>query len=158
MALLATAFKNFGDRSIGRVLSLYRSSGAKASGKTGESLRHTETEEEFNLYGSGVLKVIERGRKQGKVPKDFVKIILEWMRIRGIVPSGNTTGKTISKETLAFLIARKIRQEGTLLYRKKDFRDVYSSVINPDSIQDLFQTIGEQKLIDISSDIVKAFK
>jgi hypothetical protein len=66
-------------------------------------------------------------------------IILKWINAKGIIPKDK-----ISKETLAFLIARKIHREGDLLHStKQNFRGmkaptgIINSVINDGRIKEL---------------------
>lgn len=55
------------------------------------------------------IMTLETGRKPGKPPP--IQTILEWMEQRGINPTD------ITKKSLAFLIARKIGNEGSLVFR-----------------------------------------
>ena len=54
---------------------------------------------------------VENGRKAGKRPP--IKNILEWIKIKPVLPRPNAEGKLPTPQQLAFLIARKIGEEGT---------------------------------------------
>lgn len=54
---------------------------------------------------------VENGRGPGKFPP--IDKILEWVRIKPIIPYSDSRGRLPTEEQLAFLIARKIANEGT---------------------------------------------
>ena len=54
---------------------------------------------------------VENGRKAGKMPP--IDNILNWIRVKPVLPRPNAEGKLPTPQQLAFLIARKIGKEGT---------------------------------------------
>ena len=54
---------------------------------------------------------VENGRKAGKRPP--IQNILDWIKIKPVLPRPNAKGKLPTPQQLAFLIARKIGEEGT---------------------------------------------
>ena len=54
---------------------------------------------------------VENGRKAGKWPP--IQNILDWLKIKPVLPRPNAEGKLPTPQQLAFLIARKIGEEGT---------------------------------------------
>lgn len=54
---------------------------------------------------------LENGRKAGKWPP--IQNILDWIKIKPVLPRPNAEGKLPTPQQLAFLIARKIGEEGT---------------------------------------------
>lgn len=54
---------------------------------------------------------VENGRKAGKRPP--IQNILDWIKIKPVLPRPNSKGKLPTPQQLAFLIARKIGEEGT---------------------------------------------
>ena len=54
---------------------------------------------------------VENGRKAGKRPP--IQNILDWVKIKPVLPRPNSKGKLPTPQQLAFLIARKIGEEGT---------------------------------------------
>lgn len=54
---------------------------------------------------------VENGRKAGRFPP--IDKILEWIRVKPITPYSDSRGRLPTEEQLAFLIARKIAEQGT---------------------------------------------
>ena len=54
---------------------------------------------------------VENGRKPGRFPP--IDKILEWIRIKPVTPYSDNRGRLPTEEQLAFLIARKIAEQGT---------------------------------------------
>lgn len=54
---------------------------------------------------------VENGRKAGRFPP--IDKILEWIRCKPVIPYSDSRGRLPTEEQLAFLIARKIANEGT---------------------------------------------
>lgn len=54
---------------------------------------------------------VENGRGPGKFPP--IDKILSWIRIKPIIPYSDSRGRIPTEESLAFLIARKIAEQGT---------------------------------------------
>jgi hypothetical protein len=80
----------------------------RASGRTLESLEIVINDFKGQLWGAGYIGVLEDGRRPGGFPPKSK--IEDWIRSKGIIPKGK-----ISIAQLAYLIARKISMEGTLL-------------------------------------------
>ena len=55
-------------------------------------------------------KYIESGRKPGKFPP--VGALIRWIQVKPIIPKPDKNGKLPSPKQLAYLIGRKIEQEG----------------------------------------------
>ena len=54
---------------------------------------------------------VENGRKAGRFPP--IDKILEWIRVKPVIPYSDSRGRLPTEEQLAFLIARKIAEQGT---------------------------------------------
>ena len=54
---------------------------------------------------------VENGRKAGRFPP--IDKILEWIRIKPVIPYTDSRGRLPTEEQLAFLISRKIAEQGT---------------------------------------------
>ena len=115
--------------------------GTTASGKTKKSLYSVTAPGSYKLWGRPFIYGLEYGRKptSGGGNGSLKTIILKWINDKGIIPKDN-----ISKKSLAFLIARKIHEEGDLLHRtKQNFRKmnaptgIINSVINDGRIKEL---------------------
>lgn len=77
------------------------------------------------LYGISSFLAMEKGRKGGKVPRDFRRIIADWIVAKGISIYSNT-GRKPRVSSVAYLIAKMIRERGTALHREGRFEDIYS--------------------------------
>lgn len=54
---------------------------------------------------------VENGRGPGKFPP--IDKILEWIRVKPVIPYSDSRGRLPTEESLAFLISRKIARDGT---------------------------------------------
>ena len=54
---------------------------------------------------------VENGRNAGRFPP--IDKILEWIRIKPVIPYSDSRGRLPTEEQLAFLISRKIAEQGT---------------------------------------------
>lgn len=123
-----------------------------ASGNAERSLRIETGEEEGKLIdGSGyIIWGWEQGRGPGGMPP--VNRIEQWIRDKGIAIVGN-----ISIHSLAFLIARKIKERGTVLYQLGGNSGVLSNAITQQRVESLTETFGTKYLNEVSSEILTAF-
>lgn len=112
--------------------------GQKASGRTMRSLRVEVSEDGGTLWGRSPFGVLETGRKAGRVPQGFQQIIIQWMADKGIRPAPipyltNRPHKYTPEQRgvlrMSYFIARKIRQQGTRLFRQGGRSDIYSQEI-----------------------------
>lgn len=117
---------------IGKIQSNLDSTGTTASGKTKQSLRYeVETDEyggKLTIYGRQYFQSVEEGRPAGKIPYKFQDIIRQWMRDKGI--ESQFGEKEWQKRNAAYLIAQKIKDSGTMLYRDGGRLDIYSNVFD----------------------------
>lgn len=91
----------------------HEQAGQVASGRTKESLKTYGTSP-FNgvLEGASHIGVLERGRSAGKVPYNFKEILQRWAQAKGLIfPSSQDFDRW------AYFVAKRIREEGTELYR-----------------------------------------
>ena len=107
------------------IITRHEQAGQVASGKTRDGIK-VEVTEDMNgatatMYGRPYFASLETGSKPWTKqykhpPKPFVDTISEWMSDKGI------TGVS------AYLVARKIMQEGSLLHRNPDMRpDIFTT-------------------------------
>lgn len=104
-----------------KVIENQKNSGLVASGRTIASMKVEVTEDGGILWGRSAFGTLETGRKGGKVPAGFWKIIRQWMDDKGI--------QVEKPDSFAYLVARKIAREGTQLFRNGGRSDIYSSEI-----------------------------
>lgn len=142
-----------------RILDRHLRAGQKASGRTAESLRVEVSESEGTLYGRSAFETLEKGRRGGKVPAGFREIIYKWMMVKGIratpIPyKTNRPHKYTPQErgdlSLSYLIAKKIKEEGTKLFRDGGRDDIYSEEI-PETTRAIMKRLVELLKVDISN-------
>lgn len=120
-----------------------------ASGKLAESLRYEATETTLKVFCLDYVYYLEFGRGKGKrPPKDA---ILKWIDDKGITPDG------ISKESLAFLIARSIGENGTLI-KQQGGSDLLSDIINDELFIATRDEIADEFFRQITFDILQQSK
>jgi hypothetical protein len=141
LSLDKKTIEDFDKKLISDLRNSLDAAGTTASGKTKASLKSDITLNSYKLFGRPFIFGLEYGRKptSGGGNGSLKGIILEWINLKGIIPKDK-----ISKETLAFLIARKIHREGDLLHRTgKNFRGmdkptgIINDVINDGRIKEL---------------------
>ena len=123
-----------------RIRQNHVAAGQKASGRTLQSILVEVGDDYGQLTGRKAIGTLETGRKAGKVPAKFKDIILKWMADKGIVKK--------YPKSFAFLVARKIRLEGSLLHRMGGRSDIYSNEINI-TIPRLIKRLGDDQLTEI---------
>lgn len=139
------------------IISNHQRAGQKASGRTAASL-YVETDAEGGvLWARKAFGVLETGRRGGRVPRNFQEIIIQWLRDKGIkaqpIPYLTNRPHKYTPEQrgtlrLSYLIARKIRREGTRLYRSGGRNDIYSQ-----EIQRTVEKIEERMLKLVKAEI-----
>lgn len=107
-----------------RIIERHIAAGQKASGRTISSLSVTVNDDEGTLYGRKAFGVLETGRRGGKVPKGFYKIIQQWVKDKGL-----SFSNVRERNTFAYFVSRKIAAEGTRLHRSGVTEDIYSTEI-----------------------------
>lgn len=116
-----------------KVIENQKNSGLVASGRTIASMKVEVTEDGGVLWGRSPFGTLETGRKPGKVPAGFWKIIRQWMDDKGI--------QVQKPDSFAYLVARKIANEGTRLFRNGGMDDIYSPEVK-DTVERVSQGIG----------------
>lgn len=104
-----------------RIVENHIQAGQRTSGRTIKSLHVVVDDDHGILFGRKAFGVLETGRGPGKVPKGFYKIIRQWMIDKGI--------QVEKPKSFAYLVARKIAEKGTRLYRTGKHEDIYSKDI-----------------------------
>lgn len=116
-----------------RIIENHRSAGQVASGRTIASLKVEITEDGGVLWGRSAFGTLETGRKGGKVPAGFWKIIRQWMDDKGI--------QVEKPDSFAYLVSRKIAKEGTQFFRNGGRSDIYSPEVK-DTVDRVSDGIG----------------
>lgn len=123
-AVIQAILSDFAERTIEGI----RSKIPNVTGTMSQSLGYRIDDKGLTIYSTEkYFTVLETGRKPGKRPP--ISVIEEWVKNKPIASDINT-------KSLAFLIARKIGEEGSLLYRQGGNSGVISDFINQTKIQE----------------------
>lgn len=132
----------------------YDDLGMRASGDWANALSYvvevTEKEIKAIFTGLDYTEYLTKGRSNGGFPP--VQVIRQWIDDKGITPYDN-----ISKDSLAFLIARKIAREGTE-YFKQGGTDLLDGVITTERIRKIVEAYSKSILTDFTFEITKELK
>ena len=136
------------DDSKAKIIANYNRDNMRAYGSFEKSLRNEINETPGRLIATMVgahhSLFVDQGRNAGKRPP--ISAILQWIEDKRIVPTD------ISKQSLAFLIARKIGNEG---WKPKNTypNGVISSVINQNEIDKLLISLSKVAKTNIRTEI-----
>lgn len=123
--------------------------GIKTTGQSARSLSIQELRAGGQLVGDDYFQQQITGRRPGKFPP--LQPIMDWITKKGLDLKG------ITKKGLAFIIARKIANEGTDIFKKKRQGIDVKSIVKTyeQSLRESFVKAGR---IAITSAIAKALK
>ena len=131
MLIIDSVIADFGERAVNQIKeNIYQKSvtsygSMNASGETAESIGWRFDGRTLQVFGAGYIFILEDGRKPGKMPP--LEEIKRWISVKPV-------SSDIPIDSLAYLIGRKISQEGSLLYRQGGNSGILSSVANDDYI------------------------
>lgn len=106
------------------IITRHEQAGQVASGKTLKSFKIDVLPYSGTLSGAGYVGVLERGRKPGGVPKNFIEILQKWAALKNISFSSEK-----QFELWANGVKWKIIREGTKLYRSGQKQDVFDTPV-----------------------------
>lgn len=133
------------------MVKFYQDSGMKASGTfEAETVVRMEGNKAFIDSPSYSVQLI-RGRRPGTMPP--IQAIESWIRTKGIRPIQDE----ISISSLAYLIARKIKNEGTR-YFKEGGTELLDSVVTPQRIQRILDRVSEFNLTEFTQKVTRIMK
>ena len=134
------------------LIEAYDKKGMRASGNFASSLEVVNSTFGVKLLGDAYAQQLETGRKNGKFPP--INSILQWIEDKGIA---NKLNSEITKNQLAFLIARKIAREG---WKREGFGGVelISEVITEQRIQSIIDKVGEKITLQYTTEIINLVK
>jgi len=138
--------KKFGESLVADISQSIEQSGISASGDLQRSIYYKLTDNRLTVYGAPYAKTAEEGRgPTQKAGGDLRGAIRKWIDDKGIIPDG------ITKDSLAFLITRKIHREGTALFNGTDFygRTKPSMVIEG--------VVQDGRIDDLKQDLIKTY-
>lgn len=122
--------------------------GRNASGRTIESMHIDKGDKSITLFGRKAFGTLETGRGPGNVPKGFYGIIKQW-----VIDKGLSFSTDRERNSFAYLVSRKIANEGTKLYRNGGDDDIYSKEI-PKTISSIKNRLG----IMMKAEVVNSIK
>ena len=127
------------------------STGTNASGRTSQSLTVEVDGNTGVLYGRQAFGTVETGRKPGKVPSGFSDIIYQWMQDKDVhAKVDGRRSQESADRSMAYIIARKIANEGSKLYRDEGRDDIYSNVL-PLTIERVRNEVTNVYIINIQN-------
>lgn len=135
----------------------YDALGLRASGEFADSLEYDIKKNKLTLWGALHSIFMEKGRGPGGFPP--LKNIEEWIEVkRGLPPIFLE-----KKKQFAFIIARKIAEEGIQVPNEHNTGNVITDVVSiflGEYLYDLLDEVGEEYMreVDFQSDFVNAFK
>jgi hypothetical protein len=134
--LTQAILKSFAEEVIAGI----RSRIPNVTGQSAQSLGYRIDAEGLTIFSSQkYFTVLETGRKPGKRPP--ISVIEQWIKDKPIASD-------INPKSLAFLIARKIGEEGSLLYRQGGKSGVISESINDKVIKEKLVNVLNESFRD----------
>lgn len=106
------------------IIRRHKAAGQYTTGKTASSFRVEKYDKGVRLYGAKYAGVLERGRKPGKVPFNFMDILIKWADAKGISFRNQTDARS-----WAWCVSRKIRNEGTKMYAEGRTEDIFTTPV-----------------------------
>lgn len=134
--LVQAILKQFAEETIAGIKSRI----PNVTGESAASLGYKIDAEGLTIFSTKkYFTVLETGRKPGKRPP--IDVIEKWIKDKPIASD-------INPRSLAFLIARKIGEEGSLLYRQGGKSGVISESINDKAIKEGLIDVLDEKFKD----------
>lgn len=121
--------------------------GRNASGRTIESMHIDKGDKSITLFGRKAFGTLETGRGPGNVPKGFYGIIKQW-----VIDKELSFSTDRERNSFAYLVSRKIANEGTKLYRNGGDSDIYSKEI-PKTISSIKNRLGIMMKVEVVNSI-----
>jgi hypothetical protein len=102
----------------------------------------------LSIYGNDYIQYLQNGRAPTKNGGNGAvkRAIRQWIDDKGIIPDG------ISKDSLAFLIARRIHQEGSTIYQAGG-SDLISGIFNEELQRSIEAEFAQLLVTEIQSEI-----
>ena len=143
-------FRQFAEKLVKDIGQSIDSSGVSASGNLKDSLDFRIQPNRLTVFAAPYAKAVEVGRGPSqKAGGDLRGAIRKWIDDKGIIPDG------ITKDSLAFLITRKIHNDGTRLFRSdKDGPDAYGRSKPSQVIEGVVQ---DGRLRGLREDLIKTY-
>ena len=147
----------FGDESVDLLIDYHLQAGQRTTGKTIEQCESKVEDLNLEVLGADHVDTLEYGRDKGIMPP--VQAIFDWAEAKGLMAQFD---KEYKKRGFAYVVARKIGQEGSYMFR---FGQTFSGFQNPVSkafsearLEQLKERLGEKVEMFINSEVLKQFK
>lgn len=100
----------------------HKEAGQYTTGKTARMFRSEIYDKGVRLWGASYAGVLERGRKPGRIPYNFVDILVKWARDKGLNFKSQSDAKS-----WAWWKAQRIKEEGTRMYAEGRTEDIFTT-------------------------------
>jgi hypothetical protein len=134
------------------LIKAYDAKGMRASGKFADELVVESGIDSVKLIGEKYAEQLQYGRRAGKRPP--IEAIKQWIKDKGIV---SNIKNDANNSSLAFLIARKIGQQG---WNRQGYGGVnlIDEVITTNRIQDIINKVGAELTLTFVSTLQREFE
>lgn len=122
------------------IIAAYNASGKRTSGEFESGLEIKYQPNSATLSGYVYLA----GRAAGKQPP--IQAIEKWLIAKGITPIENK----MKISSLAYLIARKIANEGT---KKENHLQIYNQIITPERIEKILERLNQVNVTAFANEV-----
>ncbi len=138
-----------------KLIAKYDELGLRASGNFEESLERQVKKNTLTLWGAYHSQFMEDGRDSGGFPP--IKRIEDWIEVKRGLPDAFKE----NKRQFAFIIARKIAEEGITVPNKYNKGEIISAVVNNFLAKDIYEMLEKLGVLwssRITSDVVQLLK
>lgn len=142
MLLDDTILTDFAKQIVSDLQDSITQSGISASGNLRDSIRFEITDTRLTVFGASYAFAAELGRGPSQQSGgDLRSAIRRWIDDKGIQP------QDISKDSLAYIITKRIHEKGTLLFSGTDFygrqkpTEILNGVVNDGRVEQLQNTL-----------------
>jgi hypothetical protein len=150
-----TILNKYGNSFVKKLKEYHIKAGQKASGQTLNEFQFEAIDTTLKVFGADHVEYLDRGRGAGGVAPSSV--IYKWSIDKGI----NFESES-KRRSFAFLVARKIAEQGTLQHRTgktyAGFSKPVSSVFSEEEMKKLTNEISTQMLENSKLEINKIFE
>lgn len=108
------------------IITRHEQAGQVATGQTREAFSINITSPfTAELQMPAYAQALEKGRAPGAIPADFKDILFRWSQAKGLVFATDA-----DFNRWAYFVSKKIREEGTTLYRSGQTLDIYTTPVS----------------------------
>jgi len=152
--------EQFAETLVSEMVSNLTRSGRRVTGKTIDSIKQSVSRTGFIIYAAHHILTLDTGRRPTKSTTkgtpSLRDILLQWIKDRGIVPKV-PDGKAIKDyhyRGLAYVMARKIHNEGNLIWRTQRPTGDILNVLSEKRIDAYIGTFSRKFMDSIRSELI----